>query len=122
MRFLVDVCVDVRVAQWLREQGHVASHLREEGLQRLPNGQIFVKAVSEQRVVITHDLDFGEIASSSAGAKASVIVFRLHNVRLSNVLGRLKAVLEDCAPVLEQGAIISVEETRHRIRHFPIGS
>jgi predicted nuclease of predicted toxin-antitoxin system len=69
----------------LREQGHVASHLREEGLQRLPNGQIFVKAVSEQRVVITHDLNFGEIASSSAGAKASVIVFRLHNA------GRLRA-------------------------------
>jgi len=45
MRFLADMCVDVRVVGWLREQGHDAVHLRDEGLHRMPNGEIFEKWV-----------------------------------------------------------------------------
>ncbi len=52
MRFLADACVDVRVVHWLREQGYEATHLREEGLQRLPNGEIFIKATAERRVIL----------------------------------------------------------------------
>ncbi len=47
MRLLADMGVDVRVVDWLRSQGHDATHLRDEGLQRLPNGEIFVKPVAD---------------------------------------------------------------------------
>lgn len=67
MRLLADMGVDVRVVDWLRSQGHDATHLRDEGLQRLPNGEIFVKAVAESRVILTFDLDFGEILALSKG-------------------------------------------------------
>ena len=60
MRFLADMCMDVRLASWLNSQGHEAIHLRDEGLQRLPNGGIFEKAITESRVVVTFDLDFGD--------------------------------------------------------------
>ena len=53
MRFLADMGLDVRVVSWLRVQGHDAVHLREEGLQRRPNGEIFEKAISERRVILT---------------------------------------------------------------------
>jgi predicted nuclease of predicted toxin-antitoxin system len=56
MRFLADMCVDVRIVKWLQEQGHDATHLRDEGLHRMPNGEIFKKAINEDRVVITFDL------------------------------------------------------------------
>jgi predicted nuclease of predicted toxin-antitoxin system len=61
MRFLADMGVDIRVVQWLRTQGHDAIHLREQGLQRMPDGDIFAKARTEQRILLTFDLDFGEI-------------------------------------------------------------
>jgi hypothetical protein len=64
-RFLNDMCMDVRVASWLNSQGHVATHLRDEGLQRLPNGEIFDKAIAESRIIVTFDLDFGEIVALS---------------------------------------------------------
>ncbi len=121
LRFLVDACVDVRVARWLREQGHDASHLRDEGLQALPNGRIFSKAIAEGRIVVTHDLDFGEISALSQGKKTSVIVFRLHNPRLERLTERLSVVLADCIPALQAGAVVIVEEDRHRIRYLPIG-
>ncbi|MEW6443191.1 MAG: DUF5615 family PIN-like protein [bacterium] len=63
MRFLADMGVSIRVVDWLREQGHEVNDLREEGLQRLHNGDIFAKALSEKRIILTFDLDFGEIAA-----------------------------------------------------------
>ena len=66
MRFLADMGLDVRVAQWLRHEGHDAVHLRDEGLQRMPDREIFDKGIAEGRIVLTFDLDFGEIAALSA--------------------------------------------------------
>ena len=121
MRFLADMCVDMRIVRWLREQGHDATHLRDEGLHRMPNGKIFNKAISEGRIVLTFDLDFADIAALTGGKKASVILFRLRNTRTSHVIERLSAVLEDSLEVLGKGAVITVEETRHRIRYLPVG-
>ena len=122
MRFLVDMCVDVRVAEWLRTQGHDAVHLRDQALQQLANGEIFRKAVSEKRTVLTFDLDFSEIAALTRGQQASLIVLRLQDARHQHVIERLSAVLADSASALEKGAVISVEEARHRIRYLPAGT
>jgi predicted nuclease of predicted toxin-antitoxin system len=37
MRFLADMGVNVQIVQWLRQNGEDAVHLRDEGLQRLPD-------------------------------------------------------------------------------------
>ena len=94
-------------------------HLREEGLQRLPNGGIFEKAIDESRIVVTFDLDFGEIVALSQGRKAGVVLFRLRNTRTSFVIQRLADVILECADALARGAIVIIEETRHRVREFP---
>ena len=119
MRFIADMCMDVRVASWLNSQGHDATHLRDEGLQRLPNGGVFEKAIVESRVVVTFDLDFGEIVALSKGRKTGVILFRLRNTRTSFVIQRLSEVISECADALMRGAIVIVEEARHRVREFP---
>jgi predicted nuclease of predicted toxin-antitoxin system len=121
MRFLADMCVDIRVVGWLREQGHDAIHLRDEGFYRIPNGEIFKKGLKEDRIVITFDLDFAEIAALTGGEKPSVILFRLKNTRTPNVINRLSKVIQDSADDLQKGAVIVVEESRHRVRYLPIG-
>jgi predicted nuclease of predicted toxin-antitoxin system len=118
-RFLVDMCTDVRVARWLAEAGHDARHLRDENLHRLPNGEIFVKAAAEKRIVVTFDLDFGEIISLSGSRKVSAIVFRLRNTRIQHVIDRLSLVLPKILGFLESGAIVIIEEWRFRVRHIP---
>ena len=120
MRFLCDMGVSLRVVQWLTEQGHEATHLRDEQLQTLPNGEIFSKALSEKRVILTFDLDFGEISAFSRGERTSVIVFRLRNTRTPNVINRLSAVLAESSDSIEKGAVITVEDSRHRIRYLPM--
>src|SRR5271165_3000152 len=122
MRFLADMGVAIRVVEWLRDQGYDARHLREEELQRLPDDQIFRKAVAENRAVLTFDLDFGEIVAFSGRQKVSVVLFRLQNTRTPHVIERLRVVLQEAGPALEQGAVVVVEEARFRIRRLPIGT
>jgi predicted nuclease of predicted toxin-antitoxin system len=122
MRFLADMGVSQQVMEWLRTNGHDTVHLRDEGLQRLPNGEIFQKAGREQRIVLTFDLDFGEILAASAGQIVSVILFRLRNPRADFVIQRLDDVLIQSSAELSQGAIVVVEDGRHRLRKLPIGS
>ena len=52
---------------------------------------------------------------------ASVVVSRLRNTRTPHVIERLSAVLADCSSLLANGAVVSVEEGRHRVRSLPIG-
>jgi predicted nuclease of predicted toxin-antitoxin system len=111
--------MDVRVVSWLNSQGHDAIHLRDQGLQRLPNGGVFEKAIADSRVVVTFDLDFSEIVALSGGRKTGVILFRLRNTRLSFVIQRLADVASECEDALARGAVVIVEETRHRVREFP---
>ena len=120
MRFLCDMGISRKVAEWLRRQGYESSHLGEEGLARLPNGRIFSKAIAENRVILTCDLDFGEIAAMAERPMTSVVIFRLQNTRADHVIERLSAVLEKIGPDLEHGVIVTVEEPRFRIRELPI--
>ena len=92
MRFIVDMCMDVRVASWLNSQGHDATHLRDEGLQRLPDGGVFEKAIAESRVVVTFDLDYGEIVALSNDSqrgrqpKGSNLLLAVNDPARGNVL------------------------------------
>ena len=121
MRFLADMCVDLRIVEWLRSRGHDVTHLGEEGLHRLSDREIFTKAGGERRTILTFDLDFGEIAASAADQGIGIIVFRLRNTRTAHVIARLDVVLTVSASALEQGSIVVVEESRHRVRYLPIG-
>jgi predicted nuclease of predicted toxin-antitoxin system len=118
VRFLADMGVAPRVVEWLRSTAHDASHLRDEGLQRLQDRAIFDKAVVESRVILTFDLDFGEIVALAVGRRVGVVVFRLRNARPENQIARLRSVLPQAGPALERGAIVVIEESRHRVRHF----
>jgi predicted nuclease of predicted toxin-antitoxin system len=119
MRFLADMGISTAVVRWLRSQGHDAVHLREENLHRLSDPEIFQKAIKERRYILTVDLDFGEIVSLNLGPRVSVITFRLHNSRSLRVIERLANVLQVSSEVLEEGAVITVEVQRHRVRVFP---
>lgn len=122
MRFLADMGVSRQTVVWLRTHGHDAVHLRDEGLHCLPNGEIFEKAANENRIVITFDLDFGELLAGSERRILSVILFRLRNTRTEFVIQRLAEVLKQSSGDLSQGAIVIVEDGRHRVRNLPIGS
>ena len=121
MRFLADMGVSTLTVKWLRSEGHDAVHLRELGLQRLPDEDILVKAREESRIVLTMDLDFGYLLAISADPLPSVVLFRLSDERAEFVSRRLASVLTESAEALVAGAIVSVSDTSIRVRGLPIG-
>ena len=120
MRFLGNMGISTRTITWLRQQGHDAIHLRDEGLQRAADEDILKKARSEERIVLTMDLDFGYLLAISGAELPSVILFRLEDESSEIVNKRLEDVLIQCANDLEAGSIVSVSELSIRVRRLPI--
>ena len=110
MRFLADMGVSITTVEALRAADHDVVHLRDEGLIRLPDPEIAAKATWEGRVVLTFDLDFGDILAAARSEAPSVVIFRLRNQTPAAVNPRLFRVIEACDEELAGGAIILVEE------------
>lgn len=81
---------------------------------------ILEKARLEGRIVLTFDLDFGDLLAASGDALPSVIIFRLQNTTPNFVSARLLQVLAECSQDLATGAIITVQDNRYRLRRLPI--
>jgi len=120
IRFLLDMGLAQSSGELLRSLGHDAVHLRDQGLQRLPDEQIVMKAQSEGRTIITHDLDFGRIVALSGGTVPSIVTLRLTDMTPARVNIALEAVLRDTVESLDSGALITVTDTGIRVRVLPI--
>ncbi len=120
MKFLANMGISTRTVTWLRQHGHDAVHLHDEGLQRATDEDIIAKARAEERIVLTMDLDFGYLLAISGEQLPSVILFRLEDESSEIVSQRLGDVIAHCTDDLEAGAIISVSETAIRVRHLPM--
>jgi predicted nuclease of predicted toxin-antitoxin system len=100
------------MADWLRSAGHDAVHVRELGLSDAPDREIFERAAANSRIVVTFDLDFGEIAGWPE-------VLRLRLPSRQHLQQRLRVAISTAARALEAGAIVVVEDSRIRIRPRP---
>lgn len=120
MNFLADMGISRLVVEDLRQKGHDAIHLAEQGLQKMADGEILQKARQESRILLTHDLDFGELLAASGGVLPSVVIFRLKDMRAANVSNHLLSIINQQSGPLQKGAILSVTEQRVRIRTLPI--
>jgi predicted nuclease of predicted toxin-antitoxin system len=107
-------------AEFLRSRGHDAVHLRDQGLERLPDDQIVAKALDEKRTIITHDLDFGRIVALSGDAVPSIVTLRLTNMTPTRVNTALEAVLNEAAESVDRGALVTVTDRGIRVRTLPI--
>ncbi len=120
MRFLGNMGISPKTIAFLRAQGHEAKRLLEENLERLTDSEILDKARIERSIVLTNDLDFGQLLAASRTELPSVIIFRLDDMSAPNVNRHLTKIINDYAGDLAGGAIISVDERAIRIRRLPI--
>ena len=122
MRFLADAGISPKTVEFLRRSGHDASQVRDYGMQRSPDREVIDRARAESRVVITFDLDFGEVLALGVHERPSVVIFRLADETADSVNRRLASVLAEQAVNLEAGALVLVEDARYRVRKLPIVS
>lgn len=120
MRFLVDQPVSPLLTDWLREAGHEAFHVRERGLSRASDEEIFSVATSEGAIIGTADLDFSRIVALSGRAEPGLILFRAGNLSDEQMLGLLQDVIERLSPEQLQRSIVVADRTTLRVASLPL--
>ena len=120
MRFLADAGISPKTVDFLKQLGHDATHVRTLGLRRAPDARIVDWARTDGSIVLSFDLDFGDILALGVMDKPSAIIFRLADELADSVNARLSTVLTERSADLESGALILVEDTRYRVRKLPI--
>lgn len=123
MRFLIDQPVSPGLAAWLRspEAGsHDAIHVRDRGMSRAPDTDVFALAVRENRVIVTADLDYSRILALSGLEGPGLVLFRAGNVTDAEMLALLQRVLAEVPPPLLDRSVVVVDEVSLRISSLPI--
>jgi predicted nuclease of predicted toxin-antitoxin system len=76
MRFLLDQSAEARIGVILVSLGHDATRVGKDHPPGLPDDQVLSIAVTEQRVLLTNDRDFGDLIFRQNQAHAGVVYFR----------------------------------------------
>jgi predicted nuclease of predicted toxin-antitoxin system len=114
LRFLLDSCVSGQLKQVLTAEGHDVEWCGD--WQKDPgDGAVLAYAHEQQRVLLTLDKDFGELAIVKGAPHAGIL--RLSGLRLSEHASATLAVIDRHGEELDQGALITVTPGRMRIRN-----
>ncbi len=76
MRFKTDENVPVEIAEWLRQQGHDALSIGEQGLAGVADPAVAAVSQVEKRAIVTLDLDFSDIRRYPPENYSGIMVLR----------------------------------------------
>jgi predicted nuclease of predicted toxin-antitoxin system len=116
MRFKVDENMPVEVAALLRSHGHDAETVLDEDLGGQPDPVIAAVCQSENRVLLTLDLDFADIRTYPPAESTGKIVFRLRATDKPHVLNVLQRVIASLPQHSPNGQLWIVDDAAVRIR------
>lgn len=120
MRLLCYLHLSPVTVQFLRHLGHDAIRATERLPATAADEEILELARTDGRVLVTQDLDFGALLAASGARAPSVVTLRLALPHVEAVNRVLAATLSAAETALTQGAIVSAEDQRVRIRPLPI--
>ncbi len=111
MRFLIDECVSPTTCQLLKQLGHDV--LKIKGLKRfgLEDSEIYRIACQQKRIIFTIDKGFRRFNPAACGG---IIIAMIHPNTPLRYDPRLKHLLTTTHPQDLAGAMVLLEEKRHR--------
>jgi predicted nuclease of predicted toxin-antitoxin system len=104
----------------LCEAGINAIHVADIGFSAADDTDILQKAQEDERVVVTLDADFHALLALTEAISPSVIRIRIERLRAQVLTNLLLTVIGECEEDLEQGAVVTVEPSRIRVRRLPL--
>jgi predicted nuclease of predicted toxin-antitoxin system len=122
MKFLVDMNLSPVWVAFLAEAEHESVHWSDVGLATASDMEILHWAAERDYVLLTADLDFGAILAALQDERPSVVQVRSDDLSPRAIGGSVLAALSQARQELVDGALVSVEVTRARLRILPLKS
>jgi predicted nuclease of predicted toxin-antitoxin system len=116
----VKIIIDMNLSpDWvavLRNAGHEAVHWSEIGPQNADDEEIVVRAERDGAMIMTRDLDFGAYLVLAGRTRPSVIQVRAKRTSADRYADLVLKALHQTRFELEQGALVTVDFERVRVR------
>ena len=122
IRLVIDLSLSPIWVDVFAGHGWPAVHWSTVGDPRAKDRALMAWARENGYVVFTHDLDFGTLLALTRDSGPSVIQVRTHDVLPAHLEQLVITATRTYDPQLHQGAIVTVDESRSRVRILPIGS
>jgi len=122
MKLLLDQGLPRSAAALLRDRGIDTIYISEIGMSDAEDAEIIRRANEEERIVTTIDADFPALLALDEATSPSVIRIRIPRLRAQALTDLLLVVISECEEDLLQGAAVTVEPRRIRIRRLPLVS
>lgn len=90
------------------------------GAKNAPDPEIMAYARANDYIVVTHDLDFSAILAATHGEKPSVVQIRAEDISPDAIGKQVIAALRQMASELEDGALLTIDPNRTRLRLLPL--
>ncbi len=121
VHFLIDENISLETVAALQNLGYLASSLTAYVPLGSSDVEIAQAASEEEAVIVTQDLDFGEMCFNAGTVSTGVIVLRLRIQTIENVTSRLLRFLHDAKRLKLDlyGHLVVVDESRFRTRKRP---
>jgi predicted nuclease of predicted toxin-antitoxin system len=113
MRFLADEGCDAAIIDTLREKEHDVLAIAENA-RSISDREILAWGLREERIILHHDLDFGELIFRDNLPTFGVILMRMDKVDSAQKAERIRAVVDEYGERLI-GAITKVTAKRAKI-------
>lgn len=120
MKILVDMNLPPRWVAALEATGIEARHWSIIGAPRATDEEVLNWAAGNGFILLTHDLDFGAILAFSGARTPSVIQIRTQDVRPDILAKRVASAVGQLSQALSDGALVTIEPARERVRILPL--
>jgi len=114
VRFLADESLEYRIVKHLRKLEYDITTIAEIS-PSISDFEVLSKAVSENRIILTNDKDFGDLVFLNFLPHKGVILFRLRSERVEDKIKALNYVLKNYKRQIKNNFIV-VEDDNVRIR------
>ena len=112
---LADENIHETVVHFLRSQNVIIESIKEKRLQGATDNQIIRLAEQENKIILTHDADFGRIMHLTPGLKTGIIFLRPGHLDFTIDIQTIKGILNTEIDV-EIPFILVVERTNNDIK------
>ena len=119
-KLLADIHISPLTVAEIRAVGYEIHRVSDFISASASDAKIIELAILERAAIITQDLDFSALVAQSGLNKPSVVSLRVSDAKPHSISTILKTVLPQIEPDLQEGAIVSIEETEYRVRKLPI--